>query len=41
MNPGLAEEELRKMEEELIQKAQEDLRLSGSGGYSPQGDQAA
>lgn len=41
INPGLAEEELRKMEEELIRKAQEDLRLSGSGGYSPQGDQAA
>lgn len=40
-NPGLAEEELRKMEDELIQKAQEDLRSAGSGGYSPQGDQAA
>lgn len=41
INPGLAEDELRKMEEELIHKAQEDLRLAGSGGYSPQGDQAA
>ncbi len=41
VNPGLTEEELRKMEEELIQKSQEDLRLAGSGGYSPQGDQAA
>lgn len=41
VNPGLAEDELRKMEDELILKAQEDLRSSGPGGYSPQGDQAA
>ncbi len=41
VNPGLSEEELRKMEEELVQKAQEDLRLGGLTGYSPEGNQAA
>ncbi len=41
VNPGLSEEELRKMEEELVQKAQEDLRLQGLTGYSPEGIQAA
>ncbi len=40
-NPGLSEEELRKMEEDLVHKAQEDLRLGGLTGYSPEGNQAA